>query len=170
MILNFATMFLETYIPADPIIDYPPSGSPTELAGGAIAFFALWLSRIGGIVAFAGAIKFALSIKSDDAREQLQAVLIMVSGFMITAAVQNLDVFSIPDTYTATSAELEFKSIMDFIGSWARRVGALGMLLGAVMFGLAIKDNNAGSKISGLKTLSAGAIAVSVSSLLPLLV
>ena len=152
------------------ILPSTPTGTPSEIVGGAIDFFSLWLSRIGGIVAFAGAIKFALSIKSDDAREQLQAVLIMVSGFMITAAVQNLDVFSIPDTYTAASAELEFKSIMDFIGSWARRVGALGMLLGAVMFGLAIKDNNAGGKVSGLKTLSAGAIAVSVSSILSLFV
>ena len=169
MITNYITMLL-AYIPAEPIIEYPPDGTPTELAGGAIEFFSLWLSRIGGIVAFAGAIKFALSIKSDDAREQLQAVLIMVSGFMIAAAVQNLDVFSIPDTYSAASAEIEFQSILDFIGSWARRVGALGMLLGAIMFGFAIKDNNAGGKVSGLKTLSAGAIAVSVSSLLPILV
>ena len=41
--------------------------------------FARWISRVGGLVAFIGAIKFALSIKSEDAREQLQAALIMVS-------------------------------------------------------------------------------------------
>ena len=44
------------------------------------------------------------------------------------------------------------------------------MLLGAITFGLSIKDNNAGGKVSGLKTLSAGAIAVSVSAILPLFV
>ena len=167
MLSNFIILFLSG---PPSIIPSPPSGSPADLASGAISFFSLWLGRIGGIVAFSGAIKFALSIKSDDTREQLQAVLIMVSGFMIAAAVRNLNVFNIPNTYTAASAQAEFRSITTFIGDWARRVGALGMLLGAITFGLSIKDNNAGGKVSGLKTLSAGAIAVSVSAILPLFV
>ncbi len=128
--------------------------------------FARWISRVGGLVAFIGAIKFALSIKSEDAREQLQAALIMVSGFMIQAAIGNLGVFGLPDVYTDAAATQEFRSILDFIGGWSRRVGALAMLLGGVIFGLAAKDNNPGSKISGLKTMAAGGMTVAVSGIL----
>ena len=167
MLLPYVSMFLEE---APPLLPAPPTGTPSAIAASAISFFSLWLARIGGIIAFSGALKFALSVKSDDAKEQLQAILIMVSGFMIVAAVQDLSVFNIPANYTSASAEVEFRSIMDFIGRWTRRVGALGMLLGSIMFGLAIKDNSAGGKITGLKTLSAGAIAVSVSAMLPMFV
>ncbi|MBR5180243.1 MAG: hypothetical protein IKW90_15815 [Lachnospiraceae bacterium] len=144
----------------------PPTGTPNELAKDGIDFFQLWISRIGGIVAFIGAVKFALGVKDDEAKEQLQGVLIMVSGFMIQAAVGNLDIFNIPATYSDAAAETEFESILQFIGRWVRRVGALAMLIGATMFGFSIKDNDAVKKVSGLKTMAAGGIAVSVSAFL----
>lgn len=152
--------FLSTILPD------PPGGTPSQLAQNGINFFSLWIARIGGIVAFIGAIKFALSIKADDARDQLNAVLIMVSGFMIRAAVQNLGMFSL----SATDANTIFSSVMTFISTWTRRVGALGALIGAIMFALAIKDENAATKINGLKTFAAGAICMSVSTILPLFV
>ena len=49
----------------------PPTGTPNELAKDGIDFFQLWISRIGGIVAFIGAVKFALGVKDDEAKEQL---------------------------------------------------------------------------------------------------
>ena len=52
------------------------------------------------------------------------------------------------------------------IGRWTRRVGAAGTLVGAVMFGFSIKDNNAVGKVAALKTFAAGAIVVSVSGIL----
>lgn len=149
-----------------PILPYPPDGTPSKLAQTGIDFFSLWIARIGGIVAFIGAIKFALSIKADDARDQLNAVLIMVSGFMIRAAVQNLGIFSL----STTNANTIFSSVMTFISTWTRRVGALGALIGAIMFAFAIKDENAATKINGLKTFAAGAICMSVSTILPLFV
>lgn len=160
MVLSQTMMTIATILPP------PPAGTPAELAQTGIDFFSTWIARIGGIVAFIGAIKFALSIKSDDAREQLQAVLVMVSGFMIMAAVRNLGLFSL----ATMDADIIFNSVTDFIGTWTRRVGALAVMLGAVMFGFAIKDENAGNKINGLKTFAAGAICVSVSALLPLFV
>ena len=101
--------FLSTILPD------PPSGTPSKLAQTGIDFFSLWIARIGGIVAFIGAVKFALSIKADDARDQLNAVLIMVSGFMIRAAVQNLGIFSL----STTNANTIFSSVMTFISTWA---------------------------------------------------
>lgn len=161
--MNVLTMFAT-------ILPTPPTGTPAELAQDAFSFFELWIARIGGIVAFIGAIKFALSIKSDDAREQLLAILMMVSGFMIKSAIADLSIFNIPATYSDTAANAEFQSIMRFIGDWTRRVGALGLLLGAVMFGFAIKDNNAGTKVTALKTITAGAMVAAISVMLPLFV
>ena len=127
-----------------------------------IEFFITWIRRIGMMVAFVGAIMFALSIKSDETRDQLPALLTMVSGFMIQAAISNLGIFEL----ATTNAETIFQNILLFIGRWPRRVGAAGMLVGAVMFGFSVKDNNAVGKVAALKTFAAGAIVVSVSGIL----
>ena len=143
----------------------PTTGAPVDpaaLAQRGLTFFGSWISRIGGIVAFIGAIKFALSIKADETRDQLPALLTMVSGFMIQAAISNLSIFEL----ATTNAETIFQNILLFIGRWTRRVGAAGTLVGAVMFGFTIKDNNAVGKVAALKTFAAGAIVVSVSGIL----
>ena len=136
--------------------------NPAYLAQTGLTFFGTWISRIGGLVAFIGAIKFALSIKSDETRDQLPALLTMVSGFMIQAAISNLGIFEL----ATTNAETIFQNILLFIGRWTRRVGAAGTLVGAVMFGFSVKDNNAVGKVAALKTFAAGAIVVSVSGIL----
>ena len=143
----------------------PDTGAPANpavLAQTGLTFFGTWISRIGGIVAFIGAIKFALSIKSDETRDQLPALLTMVSGFMIQAAIANLGIFAL----ATTDSETIFQNLLLFIGTWTRRVGAAGTLVGAVMFGFAVKDNNAVGKVAALKTFAAGAIVVSVSEIL----
>lgn len=152
------------------ILPTPPSGTPSEIVQTGLDFFSTWIARIGGIVAFIGAIKFALSIKSEDAKEQLQAVLIMISGFMIVSAIRNLSIFSIPNTGLISpdvAANLEFRSILSFIGKWTRRVGSLALLIGSLMFGFSVKDNNANGKVNSLKTISAGGITMAVSAILP---
>ena len=86
----------------------------------------------------------------------------VISGFMIQAAIANLGIFEL----ATTNAETIFQNILLFIGRWTRRVGAAGTLVGAVMFGFSIKDNNAVGKVAALKTFAAGAIVVSVSGIL----
>ena len=76
--------------------------NPAYLAQTGLTFFGTWISRIGGLVAFIGAIKFALSIKSDETRDQLPALLTMVSGFMIQAAISNLGIFELATTNAET--------------------------------------------------------------------
>lgn len=152
------------------ILPVPPSGTPSEIAQTGLTFFSTWIARIGGLVAFIGAIKFALSIKNDEAKEQLEAVLIMVSGFMIVSAIRNLSIFSIPNTgliSPETAANLEFLAILKFIGKWTRRVGALALFIGSLMFGFSVKDNNATGKVTSLKTISAGSMVMAVSVVLP---
>ena len=136
--------------------------NPAYLAQTGLTFFGTWISRIGGLVAFIGAIKFALSIKADETRDQLPALLTMVSGFMIQAAIANLGIFAL----ATTDAETIFQNILLFIGTWTRRVGAAGALIGAVMFGFAIKESNAVGKVAAMRAFAAGAIAVSVSGIL----
>ena len=148
------------------ILPTPSGGTPNAAAASLISTLSLWIARVGGLVAFVGAIKLALSIKDEGSKEQMLAVLVMVSGFMIKAAVQNLGVFNIPAKYSVQASNAEFQSILSFIGKWTRRVGAVGMLFGALNIGLSISSNDAAQKVNGLKSLSSGGIVVAVSSIL----
>ena len=147
------------------ILPAPPTGTMASLAQNGLNFFSTWIARMGGIIAFVGALKFALSVKNDDAKEQLQSLLIMVSGFMIVSAVRDLSIFST----TVGDVDQQFAEILGFIVKWTRRVGAFALLIGSIMFGLAIKENNASTKVTSLKTITAGAMVIAVSALLPTL-
>lgn len=57
---------------------------------------------------------------------------------------------------STTSSDSAFKTVVDFFVKWMRRVGALIAFIGAIMFGLAIKNNDADQKQNGLTTLVAG--------------
>ncbi len=152
MFLSLITAFLPTTL---------PTGTPEQMMGGAITFFSTWIGRVGGVVALIGAIKFALSIKNDDAKEMLSALLVMISGFIISSSVTS-GIFTVTSGMTA---DAEFTQIMQFIAKWLRRVGAVGTMIGAVMFGFAIKDNNATTKITALKTFAAGAMTLAVTAI-----
>ncbi len=143
-----------------------PSGSPADMAVEGITFFETWISRIGALVAFAGAVKLCLSLKNDDGREQLTAILTMVSGFMISAAVGGLGVFQIPNTYTEAAATTEFRSILSFVSRWIRRVGAAGFLFGAIMTAMAIKENNPAPKANGVQVMAIGGMIWAISSII----
>ena len=143
-----------------------PAGSPADMAQDGIAFFTTWIQRVGGIVSFVGAIKLALSLKNDEGREQMTAVLTMISGFMITAAVTGLNVFQIPATYTETAATTEFQAILRFIGRWIRRAGAAGIMLGAIMTALSMKDNNPAPKVNGVKYMAVGGMVWAISTII----
>lgn len=141
--------------------ELPGETVPVSLVKDGIAFFKTWLQRIGGIVAFAGAIKFAIAARTEDEKEIMLAVLTMASGFMISEAVGNLNVFSL-----AGSGDDEFQALLLFIGKWTGRVGALGLFAGSVQFGLAIRDNNAGTKVTALKGMTAGAMVIAISGII----
>lgn len=137
----------------------PSVTSPSDLMHGAIEFFTVWIARIGGIVALIGMIKFALSVKNEDSRESLAAILTAVSGFIIMEYVRTTF------NFTTTSADTDFQALMMFCMKWIRRVGSMALLLGAVTFGLSVKDNSATQKIAGMKTIAAGGIVIATSAL-----
>lgn len=59
-------------------------------------------------------------------------------------------------------ADSTYQTVINFFITWLRRIGALVALVGAIMFALAIKNNDAEQKQNGLMTLVAGFVAVAV--------
>lgn len=60
------------------------------------------------------------------------------------------------------SADSTFQTVINFFITWLRRVGAVVALVGGIMFALAIKDNNADQKQTGLMTMIAGFAVVAI--------
>lgn len=65
-------------------------------------------------------------------------------------------------TTTASNADTSFDSMIDFITTWFTRIGLAVGLVGGIMFGLAIKDDNADGKQRGLMTLVAGLVVAAI--------
>lgn len=63
-----------------------------------------------------------------------------------------------------TGADTSYQTVMGFFIKWIRRIGAAVALIGGIMFGLAIKDNNADQKQAGLMTMIAGFIVVAITA------
>lgn len=62
-----------------------------------IKFFITWIRRIGMMVAFVGAIMFALAIKNNDAEQKQAGLITMIAGFIVAAlcaASAMFDLFS----------------------------------------------------------------------------
>ncbi|MBR6982330.1 MAG: hypothetical protein IKH75_02150 [Ruminococcus sp.] len=55
-----------------------------------------------------------------------------------------------------STAESAYENTIDFFITWIRRIGAAVAFIGAVMFGFAIKNDDAERKQTGLMTLAAG--------------
>ena len=62
----------------------------------------------------------------------------------------------------ATGAEGSYATVLNFFITWIRRIGAAMALIGGIMFGLAIKENQSDQKQAGLMTMVAGFIVVAI--------
>jgi hypothetical protein len=63
-----------------------PAATGSEAAYQAtINFFITWIRRIGMMVAFVGAIMFALANKNEDAERKTAGLITMVAGFIVAA-------------------------------------------------------------------------------------
>ena len=68
---------------------------PDAMFDQVIIFFASWIGRIGLVVAFIGAIMFALAIKNEDAEAKTRGLMTLVSGFVVFAVTKMLNLFGI---------------------------------------------------------------------------
>lgn len=60
-----------------------------------ISTFVKWIKRLGYLVAFVGAIMFALAVKNNDAETKQNGILTMVAGFLAVAICVGVDKFGI---------------------------------------------------------------------------
>lgn len=62
----------------------------------------------------------------------------------------------------ASCADAKWNAVIDFILPWISRLGGVVILIGAVEFGLAFKNDDAEGKTKGLRTVIAGCIVLAV--------
>ena len=62
----------------------------------------------------------------------------------------------------------QFDSVVEFFATWIGRIGLVVGFVGAIMFGLAIKNDDADAKTRGLMTLAAGFVVFAVTQALDL--
>lgn len=60
-----------------------------------VNFFVKWIKRVGLLVAFVGGVMFGLAIKNNDADQKQNGLLTLVSGFVVAALCQAVDMFDI---------------------------------------------------------------------------
>lgn len=63
---------------------------------------------------------------------------------------------------SATAADAKWTAVINFILPWIQRLGGVVILIGAVEFGLAFKNDDAEAKTKGLRTVIAGCIVLAV--------
>lgn len=143
-----------------------PSGSDANAFNNLIDAFSLWIVRVGTIISFVGAIKFAIATKDDDSKDKLFGILTMVSGFLIIDAI-NINLFTIRNNYDMFVANSEFHTLMTFIENWMERLGGFTMFIGAIEFAFSMKNQDAGLKVTALKTMAAGAMISALAVFLP---
>lgn len=60
-----------------------------------VGFFALWIGRIGMVVAFVGGIMFGLAIRNEDSEQKTRGIMTFASGFVVFALTKSLNLFGI---------------------------------------------------------------------------
>ena len=77
---------------------------------------------------------------------------------MMYALLCPVAVAAADDPPTATSAEDKWDTIIGFVTPWIQRLGGVVILIGAIQFGLAWKNDDADQKTRGMQTIIAGCI------------
>jgi hypothetical protein len=62
----------------------------------------------------------------------------------------------------SNTADTAYQSVINFFLVWIRRVGALVALIGGIMFGLSVKNNDSEQKQAGILTMVAGFIVFAI--------
>ena len=81
----------------------------------------------------------------------------------IQAAMLLYAVFApIGKAYATNAADAKWTAVIGFLLPWIQRLGGVVILLGAIEFGLAFKNDDAEAKTKGLRTVIAGCIVLAV--------
>lgn len=90
-------------------------------------------------------------------KKLMLSISTMVAMSMVTA------IYAFAATTEAGGAgEEQFNSVIKFFADWIGRIGLVVGFIGAVMFGLAIKNDDADAKTRGLMTMASGFVVYAV--------
>lgn len=70
----------------------------------------------------------------------------------------------------AGAGDAQFMAIIEFFATWIGRIGLIVGFIGAIMFALAIKNDDADAKTRGLMTLASGFVVFAVTQALDMFV
>ncbi len=88
-------------------------------------------------------------LKTDAQRAKAAKAIYVGASVVLAVSLLTMTCF-------AAGAEEAYQKTIDFFVTWFRRVGMMVAFVGAIMFGLAIKNDDAERKQSGLITMVAG--------------
>lgn len=93
-------------------------------------------------------------------KKLMLSISTMVAMSMVTA----ISAFADDPTSgaAATKGEAEFNAVIKFFADWIGRIGLVVAFVGAVMFGLAIKNDDADAKTRGLMTMASGFVVYAI--------
>lgn len=105
---------------------------------------------------------FIMSLKKKKARLSAQIATYFMSALSLAATA-----FAKSGGGSSGGAgEEQFNIVINFFATWIGRIGLIVGFVGAVMFGLAIKNDDADAKTRGLMTLAAGFVVFAVTKAL----
>ena len=91
-------------------------------------------------------------------KKLMLSISTMVAMSMITA----ISAFADGGAGTSNAGEEQFNTVIQFFATWIGRIGLVVGFIGAVMFGLAIKNDDADAKTRGLMTMASGFVVYAV--------
>lgn len=96
-------------------------------------------------------------------------IALSITTAMTMSMITAVTAFAEGENDAASSAgEAEFNSIIKFFAHWIGRIGFVVGFIGAVMFGLAIKNEDADAKTRGLMTMASGFVVYAITKTLSL--
>ncbi len=101
-------------------------------------------------------------------RQIVTSITAMVT--MATAVTAFADDTSGGGGIPANEGEAQFNAVIEFFALWIGRIGLVVGFVGAVMFALAIKNDDAEAKTRGLMTLASGFVVFGVTKALDMFI
>lgn len=111
---------------------------------------------------------FFMSFKEKKEKLAVKLAVYFISAFSL--ATPAFATGSSGSTGTADAGDEQFMTVINFFATWIGRIGLVVAFIGAVMFGLAIKNDDADNKTRGLMTLASGFVVFGVTKALDMFI
>lgn len=97
--------------------------------------------------------------------DKIQKGILAFNAMLVVWMLNSVTAFAALDTNSGVD---NFNNIISFFAQWIGRIGLVVGFVGAIMFGLAIKNDDAEAKTRGLMTLASGFVVYAITLALDL--